>query len=1292
MFSWIEKAIPQPPGTPTHEGQDAGPATPILASSKCAQNVTCPGEEKDRPTGSGSASDKSTGGVLGWLAQGLGKVVPQPMESPTLQRTSKDSTEPVVEQKRQLVSETVEKRTENGATEQTDSGPALGVLSWLSQGLEKVVPQPSWSQRKMSEPSAVVVEQKAQVEEKTEKIQEVNIPPASPVHVVHSPVPAPVAATPPAAVEVLPVATSEAETGAPDRGPGVGVLNWLKQGLEKVVPQPETPAVIPIKLEEENPKEEVQPPAVTGKDSKSRVLSWITSNLEKVIPQPVTAAKQESQDVSQVEEICILPPTEEQETLIVEDLEEPSSQAAPAEQTSGGRCSYQAPEKLSRGSKKTESVEEGGWSSWISSPTEGQQVTNEFMETNLEQGAKEEQQIICEITGQRPPDDPMEGCDSELDMPEHQRNFQIGSGRNVSNEHLKTCERENEWELHREEGTPEEVGETYEEFGKMNEEVGETNEELRERIEVREVGERIKEEEGQKMSNVQATEYDEKVTFTVEEAEVPCFGEKTMGGNTRHWDQETQSDPESEINTYPIIHAGQKRAQHSMGENLQDDMGQTQTQVKKEELERQPEEQSQLDAEKREEGEINTQRENPPTQLTEEPEDQGTQCVEPDKLQIQNEEEMSQIGEESKIIHPAHMTQHELDVVAQIQLKPYEYSDNLVEEEKVCQQLPNVIQHAAEELKTPLAGDIVTHLADDTHRQVKTDGMTQNEDHDLRPSNEEVRSSVQVGTGLQQQDMTKCHLTGELPIQEDIAIPGDIQTPSVEPLPPHGTHGQNPPNEDLIHHLSSHLLLQMELGTNEVTNQIQSSVELDPQQEGRKLQTEERQTQTEDTICHPEEQTQTSYDGEVMVQTEERQTQTTPPMEKEVQQEEIDRQHEYSEERAQMENDELDRQHEYLEGRSQMGNDEQDRQHEYPEGRAQMENDEQDRQHEYLEEGTQMENDELDRQHEYLEEGTQMENDEQNRQHEYLEEGTQMENDELDRQHEYPEGRTQMENDEQDRQHEYPEGRAQMENDEQDRQHEYPEERAQMDNDDLIHEDEGGKVTEQDGQIKRTCEEKLVHGGEETEIKAQPDEELGQENHGQRIHQSRVVSSDLSYVSSIYKAEQEIILDTAPPHRIEELQERKALEELEDKSLVTEEMETHLEAEALMEATTDEDGTCLTIPSSFLNLEGHEERKGAEKEVLESENERLSWILEEDEDEDESELQMSCYHSESEDDTKLTHQVTLECPPDVLDTSVLAPAVPVEEASSPCIEVLEQAAAILSYEKTGSRSSALLAL
>ncbi|XP_072278790.1 uncharacterized protein [Pyxicephalus adspersus] len=185
-----------------------------------------------------------------------------------------------------------------------------------------------------------------------------NIPPGSPVH---SPVPPLVAAPTPAPAEAPSAPTPEVKAAVPDKGSGVGVLNWLMQGLGKVVP--EVPMAEAKKVEEEKAKEEEPPapPPEIRKDSKvsgesAGVLSWITQGLEKVIPQPVTKQDSQNNMICQVREISILPPNMAEDNLCVEDLETAPEEPIiiPCEEEeAAGRGSSEAPEEPSRGITKT---------------------------------------------------------------------------------------------------------------------------------------------------------------------------------------------------------------------------------------------------------------------------------------------------------------------------------------------------------------------------------------------------------------------------------------------------------------------------------------------------------------------------------------------------------------------------------------------------------------------------------------------------------------------------------------------------------------------------------------------------------------------------------------------------------------------------------------------------------------------------------------------------------------------------------------------------------------------------
>ncbi|XP_042196352.1 proteoglycan 4-like [Callorhinchus milii] len=254
----------------------------------------------------------STGGisVLGWLKQGLEKVVPHPVEisvpvsavvqvesapseqkepepqeeEPPTEKKPEPEPEPVAEVKVTVVTVAVEEATDGKAAPPTETSPTvktidvprspstggISVLGWLKHGLEKVVPQPV----EISVPGSAI----AQVE---------SAPSEQEVKLVEEP-------------KVEEEETDEEETQT------VTVIE-----VTVIAPTPD-----PIVKEEKEP------------DTKTSVFSWFVEGLGKVVPQPVTKSQQTTQEklqddrdvtTSPVEEIHILPREEE---LVLEDLED----------------------------------------------------------------------------------------------------------------------------------------------------------------------------------------------------------------------------------------------------------------------------------------------------------------------------------------------------------------------------------------------------------------------------------------------------------------------------------------------------------------------------------------------------------------------------------------------------------------------------------------------------------------------------------------------------------------------------------------------------------------------------------------------------------------------------------------------------------------------------------------------------------------------------------------------------------------------------------------------------------
>ncbi|XP_030650078.1 cyclic nucleotide-gated cation channel beta-1 [Chanos chanos] len=317
MFSWVTKVVPQPPEPPGKlgdgENSDSAPVPEkkqLLKEEDAPKSANAKGEEA-------SEENSTQSGVLTWLSHGFASALPQPAGSPRIGR-------------------------KNSSLEQEESAVSnrqqSGVVGWIVQGLGKVVPQPDEKYKQQCEPEettepAVVPEVK--VEPVVCEVKE--MPDAEPLP--HIPV-----------VEVV----SEDETEADKNRPFTpSVMEWIKHGFEKVVPQPadihvhapsnaETPAKkeapsaaeTPAKKEvptstEPPPKREapaepppkveppppeppskaeqnvISPPAPpkTEETKESNMVGWIIQGFNRIIPQPVLKPKE---DTSEVQNICIL--------------------------------------------------------------------------------------------------------------------------------------------------------------------------------------------------------------------------------------------------------------------------------------------------------------------------------------------------------------------------------------------------------------------------------------------------------------------------------------------------------------------------------------------------------------------------------------------------------------------------------------------------------------------------------------------------------------------------------------------------------------------------------------------------------------------------------------------------------------------------------------------------------------------------------------------------------------------------------------------------------------------------
>ncbi|XP_055363364.1 cyclic nucleotide-gated cation channel beta-3 [Betta splendens] len=172
------------------------------------------------------------------------------------------------------------------------------MMAWITEGLEKVVPQPDLKSKDWApaEPPAEVCQKAAATAAESQ-------------------------------VVVVEVHSDKEENGAKQPFPP-RMINWIKQGIEKVVPQPE----IHIRAKPDGsektdavakPPSAPKPATDTDKSSKeaelqpNSVVGWITSGMGRMLPQPV----QKQQDVSsdQVHNINI---RQNRTDLVLEDVEQ----------------------------------------------------------------------------------------------------------------------------------------------------------------------------------------------------------------------------------------------------------------------------------------------------------------------------------------------------------------------------------------------------------------------------------------------------------------------------------------------------------------------------------------------------------------------------------------------------------------------------------------------------------------------------------------------------------------------------------------------------------------------------------------------------------------------------------------------------------------------------------------------------------------------------------------------------------------------------------------------------------
>ncbi|XP_033373171.1 cyclic nucleotide-gated cation channel beta-1 [Parus major] len=289
MMGWIDRVVPQPPvphvaeETPVQELEPAKAPTGKASGPTDVADRARTEETEKKVTfvvseDSSSVFDSVGSSVLSWLSYGLEKVIPQPAPAPGLQALGKsfetsidiaDETEVQVlgDEDDDGLEITPFDPEEDVSEGEAEPGPqewaGNRVLSWLSQGFERILPQPEGMKKletEQKEKSEGAVE-----DTKGTKTQE------------------------------------KSKCSAPAEE---------KAAAAKGQPQPvATPSP--------------RPTAVDG----GRMFSWFVQGLEKVMPQPVTREKQDTQGVatatsSPVEQIHVAPGEQEETHPVLKEIDD----------------------------------------------------------------------------------------------------------------------------------------------------------------------------------------------------------------------------------------------------------------------------------------------------------------------------------------------------------------------------------------------------------------------------------------------------------------------------------------------------------------------------------------------------------------------------------------------------------------------------------------------------------------------------------------------------------------------------------------------------------------------------------------------------------------------------------------------------------------------------------------------------------------------------------------------------------------------------------------------------------
>ncbi|XP_041621037.1 LOW QUALITY PROTEIN: cyclic nucleotide-gated cation channel beta-1 [Vulpes lagopus] len=311
MLSWVQRVLPQPPGTPQKTkveeegGTDPEPEPevkqepelePETALEEAEQGDSLPPEEpleevaaadpgpqeiqeaalspptslQAQITVAPEVNSSSNDWVLTWLKKSVEKVVPQPVPSSRLAQSTAAGGEGPAQAGAQVSGQCSTGSSDGLGEAAGDTGSGPWLLRWLEQNLEKVLPQPP----------------------KTSKDQRDEIADA----VLDTEPPGPT-------LETEPVLQAPESSCVPTAGP-----------LE---PQEEPPS---------EPQLSPQASSLLLPSDPARLMAWLLHRLEMALPQPVLHGKAKEQEpdspvTCDVQTICILPGGQEEPDLVLEEVD-----------------------------------------------------------------------------------------------------------------------------------------------------------------------------------------------------------------------------------------------------------------------------------------------------------------------------------------------------------------------------------------------------------------------------------------------------------------------------------------------------------------------------------------------------------------------------------------------------------------------------------------------------------------------------------------------------------------------------------------------------------------------------------------------------------------------------------------------------------------------------------------------------------------------------------------------------------------------------------------------------------